>query len=100
MKSAKTIILGLDGLEPTVLEPLLAAGALPNLARLAALGGYARVATTLPAQTPVAWSTFATGVNPGGHGVFDFVRRDPRTYQPLFGLASSTSEAVKRSGRS
>src|SRR5262249_49284809 len=45
-------------------------------------GGYARVATTCPAQTPVAWSTFATGVNPGGHGVFDFIRRDPKTYLP------------------
>ena len=40
------------------------------------------MATTTPAQTPVAWSTFATGTNPGGHGIFDFIRRDPRTYLP------------------
>ncbi len=44
------------------------------------------MATTRPAQTPVAWSTFATGVNPGGHGVFDFIRRDPATYLPELAL--------------
>ncbi|HEX8203674.1 MAG TPA: alkaline phosphatase family protein, partial [Isosphaeraceae bacterium] len=79
-------MIGLDGLEPKVVEPMLAAGALPNLARLRAQGGYARVATTCPAQTPVAWSTFATGTNPGGHGIFDFIRRDPRTYLPDIAL--------------
>ena len=51
-----------------------------------ARGGSGRVATTAPAQTPVAWSTFATGVNPGGHGIFDFLRRDPATYRPDIGL--------------
>src|SRR5438093_7193902 len=65
---------------------MLAAGELPNLARLRAQGGLARVATTAPAQTPVAWSTFATGTNPGGHGIFDFIRRDPATYAPDFSL--------------
>ncbi len=65
---------------------MLSRGGLPNLARLRDRGGYARVATTTPAQTPVAWSTFATGVNPGGHGIFDFLRRDPSTYLPDLGL--------------
>jgi predicted AlkP superfamily phosphohydrolase/phosphomutase len=78
----KVIVIGLDGLEPRLVETLIAAGELPHLERLRALGGMARVATTDPAQTPVAWSTFATGTNPGGHGVFDFLRRDPRTYLP------------------
>ena len=82
----KVVVIGLDGFEPKIAEPLLAAGALPNLAKLRALGGYARLATTYPAQTPVAWSTFATGVNPGGHGIFDFIRRDPKTYLPDFSL--------------
>jgi Type I phosphodiesterase / nucleotide pyrophosphatase len=48
--------------------------------RLRDTGGYARIATTTPAQTPVAWSSFATGTNPGGHGIFDFIRRDKKTY--------------------
>jgi predicted AlkP superfamily phosphohydrolase/phosphomutase len=82
----RVIVIGLDGLEPKIVEPMLAAGELPYLAQLRARGGYARVATTYPAQTPVAWSTMATGTNPGGHGIFDFVRRDPKTYLPDFSL--------------
>jgi predicted AlkP superfamily phosphohydrolase/phosphomutase len=78
----KVIVIGLDGFEPKLVEGLFARQELPNLARLRAQGGYARVRTTYPAQTPVAWSTFATGVNPGSHGIFDFIRRDPRTYLP------------------
>jgi predicted AlkP superfamily phosphohydrolase/phosphomutase len=65
---------------------LLEANQLPNLARLKVQGGFARVATTRPAQTPVAWSTFATGTNPGGHGIFDFIRRNPNTYLPELAL--------------
>src|ERR687892_2919485 len=84
----KVIVIGLDGLEPKVAEPMLAAGELPNLARLRQQGGYCRLQTTYPAQTPVAWATFATGVNPGGHGIFDFLRRDPQTYRPA--LATNT----------
>lgn len=83
---SKVIVLGLDGLEPTILERMLAAGRMPNLARLTGGNGVQRLATTCPAQTPVAWSTFATGTNPGGHGIFDFVHRDPATYQPSFAL--------------
>ena len=61
-------------------------GELPSFARLRREGHYSRLATTYPAQTPVAWSSFATGTNPGGHGIFDFVSRDPATYFPDFGL--------------
>jgi predicted AlkP superfamily phosphohydrolase/phosphomutase len=82
----KVVVIGLDGLEQGIVAPMLAAGQLPHFARLAAAGGFARVATTSPAQTPVAWSTFATGTNPGGHGIFDFIRRDPATYQPDLAL--------------
>ncbi len=83
----KVVVVGLDGLEPEIVEPMLAAGELPNLAAIRGRGGYARLATTAPAQTPVAWSTFATGVNPGGHGIFDFLRRDPETYLPDLALS-------------
>ena len=79
-------MVGLDGLEPKIASSLMAAGELPHLASLARAGGFARVATTSPAQTPVAWSTFATGTNPGGHGIFDFVTRDPKTYLPDLAL--------------
>ena len=78
----KVIVVGLDGFEPKIVESLLSSGELPNLARLGKQGGFSRIQTTYPAQTPVAWSTFATGTNPGGHGIFDFIRRDPKTYLP------------------
>ena len=85
----RVIVLGLDGLDPGVAEPYMDAGRLPNLARLREAGGYRRLATTQPAQTPVAWSSFATGTNPGGHGIFDFLTRDPGAYRPevsLYGI--------------
>jgi predicted AlkP superfamily phosphohydrolase/phosphomutase len=82
----KVIIIGLDGFEPKIVERMLKAGELPNLAKLRDRGGYSRIRTTYPAQTPVAWSTFATGTNPGRHGIFDFIRRDPKTYLPDLSL--------------
>jgi predicted AlkP superfamily phosphohydrolase/phosphomutase len=82
----KVLVIGLDGLEPSIVEPLLAARDLPAFDQIRERGGYARVRTTCPAQTPVAWSTFATGVNPGGHGIFDFIGRDPKTYLPNLAL--------------
>ncbi len=82
----KVIIIGLDGLEPKIVKTLLQAGELPSFARLRDQGGFANVRTTYPPQTPVAWSTFQTGTNPGGHGIYDFLRRDPETYLPALSL--------------
>jgi predicted AlkP superfamily phosphohydrolase/phosphomutase len=82
----RVIVVGLDGFEPTLVDALVREGRLPNIGRMAAVSGVRRVATTFPAQTPVAWSTFATGVNPGGHGIFDFIHRDPSTYTPIVAL--------------
>jgi predicted AlkP superfamily phosphohydrolase/phosphomutase len=78
----KVIVIGLDGLEPGIVEAMLERGELPNLAKIRASGSYSRLQTTYPAQTPVAWSSFVTGTNPGGHGIFDFICRDPQTYLP------------------
>jgi predicted AlkP superfamily phosphohydrolase/phosphomutase len=55
---------------------------LPNLARLRERGSYSHLETTNPPQSPVAWSTFITGLDPGEHGIFDFVHRDPVTREP------------------
>ena len=86
MRYKRVVAIGLDGLEPSLVEAMLAAGELPHLSKLRQAGGYARVATTMPAQTPVAWSTFAVGANPGAHGIFDFLSRDPQTYLPRMAL--------------
>ncbi|HEY3418004.1 MAG TPA: alkaline phosphatase family protein [Armatimonadota bacterium] len=80
------IVLGFDGLDPRICEQLWQQGRLPHFARLRDEGWAGRVATTYPAQTPVAWSTFATGLNPGGHGIFDFLGRNPATYLPRVAL--------------
>ena len=82
----KVIVIGLDGLEPDIVEAMQHNGELPHMARLQNRGGYSRIKTTYPAQTPVAWSTFSTGTNPGGHGIFDFLSRDPNTYLPVLSL--------------
>ena len=83
----KVIVIGLDGLEPAIIEHMLERGELPSFDKLRRAGCYSRLKTTYPAQTPVAWSSFATGTNPGGHGIFDFVRRDPQTYLPDLALS-------------
>jgi predicted AlkP superfamily phosphohydrolase/phosphomutase len=80
------VVIGLDGLDPLLAESMMAKGELPHLDGLRRRGAYGRVATTMPAQTPVAWSTFAVGANPGAHGIFDFLRRDPGTYMPEIAL--------------
>lgn len=78
----RVVFLGLDGLDPRMTERLMAEGKMPNLARLRERGGYSRLRTTYPALSPVAWSSFATGVNPARHNIFDFLNRDLRTYAP------------------
>lgn len=91
----RLVILGLDGLEPTLTEKLMAEGKLPNLSRLKKEGLYSRLNTTIPAISPVAWSSFMTGTEPSKHNIFDFLDRDPRTYLP--GLSSARIRSPKRS---
>ena len=81
-KVDKVVILGLDGMEPTIAERFMAEGKLPNLARLRKEGAYARLQTTTPSISPVAWSSFMTGSEPSKHNIFDFLSRDPKTYLP------------------
>ncbi len=78
----KLIIIGLDGMEPTLVEKYLSEGKLPNFLKIKKSGAYARLQTTTPAISPVAWSSFMTGSHPAKHNIFDFLSRDPRTYLP------------------
>ena len=79
----KVIVLGIDGMDHGLLQAYIDEGRLPNFARLASEGGFAPLATTMPPLSPVAWSTFITGMDPGGHGIFDFLHRDPATMLPV-----------------
>ncbi len=78
----KIVILGLDGMEPTLADKYMAEGKLPNLSKLRKDGFYGRLRTTVPSISPVAWSSFMTGSEPSKHNIFDFLSRDPRTYLP------------------
>lgn len=78
----KFVILGLDGMDPKLAEEFLAEGKLPNLAKLREKGCFKPLATTIPSMSPVAWSSFQTGVNPGKHNIFDFLTRDKQSYLP------------------
>ena len=85
------IILGIDGMDPVFIEQHWED--LPNLKQLAAQGGFQRLATTIPPQSPVAWSTVITGMDPGGHGIFDFVHRDPFNRMPFSSMAETLAPA-------
>jgi predicted AlkP superfamily phosphohydrolase/phosphomutase len=74
---AKTFVLGLDGGTFRILQPLVDKGIMPNLAGIIARGAGRILKSTVPPVTGPAWTTFMTGVNPGEHGIFDFVRRAP-----------------------
>ena len=76
-------VVGVDGLDPVILERMIDAGEMPTFARLRAEGSFQTLGTSVPPQSPVAWSNFVTGMNPGGHGIFDFIHRDPATYKPI-----------------
>jgi len=82
----RVVVLGFDGVDHELLGGYL--DRLPALRKLRDEGAVTRCRTTNPPESPVAWATFATGLNPGGHGIFDFVRRDPATYRPLNGMVA------------
>ena len=87
----RVIVVGMDGLDPNLLDEYLQQELLPNFQKLKEQGTYTRLGTSNPALSPVAWSSFTTGSNPGRHGLFDFLRRNPSNYLPDLSL----SEVVK-----
>jgi predicted AlkP superfamily phosphohydrolase/phosphomutase len=80
---AGVFVVGIDGMDPVILERMMARGEMPNFARLRDEGTFQPLGTSTPPQSPVAWSNFVTGMNPGGHGIFDFIHRNPATYMPI-----------------
>jgi predicted AlkP superfamily phosphohydrolase/phosphomutase len=78
----RVLIIGLDGATWRVLAPLADSGRMPRLRDLMASGAWGPLRSTIPALTMPSWSSFVTGKNPGGHGVFAFTRTDPHGYVP------------------
>jgi len=83
----QVIILGLDGMDPALTAGFMRGGKLPNFARLKDSGAFAPLATSCPSISPVAWSSFMTGLDASYHGIFDFLTRDTGTYFPLLSSA-------------
>jgi predicted AlkP superfamily phosphohydrolase/phosphomutase len=69
---ARAVVIGLDGAAWHLLDPLLEDGLMPRLAALRSAGASGRLASTVPTYTPPAWTSAATGVNPGRHGIYGF----------------------------
>lgn len=86
------IVLGVDGMDPGFIERHW--DDLPNLRKLRADGQFMRLATTMPPQSPVAWSTFITGQAPAQHGIFDFVHRNPATLEPFSSFARTGESRI------
>lgn len=80
----KLIILGIDGMDPDLLTQFAREGKMPNFTKLMEQGSFRKLTTSIPPQSPVAWANLITGMNAGGHGLFDFIHRDPKTMQLYF----------------
>ncbi|MBM4013840.1 MAG: nucleotide pyrophosphatase [Planctomycetes bacterium] len=86
-KAKRVVIVGMDGMDPELTTKWMAEGKLPNLKKLADEGIFRPLSTATPSMSPVAWSSFMTGVDPGKHGIFDFITRDTCTYMPMLSSA-------------
>src|SRR6478735_10193472 len=84
--SQRLVILGFDGMDPALVRRWMREGKLPHFKRLAEQGGLYPLATTHSPESPTAWASFATGVNPGKHNIYDFLVRDTNTYLPDLGM--------------
>lgn len=82
----QVVVLGFDGADPGLVSRWMAEGRLPNIRKLSETGTVLPLGTTEPPESPVAWASFATGTNPGKHGIFDFLKVDRQKYVPDIGL--------------
>ncbi len=86
----RCIVLGFDGMDPSLAARFMREGLLPNFSKLARSGHFSSLRTSMPPQSPVAWSNFISGAGPGTHGIFDFIARDPQTLTPYLSTARLT----------
>jgi predicted AlkP superfamily phosphohydrolase/phosphomutase len=81
-REKRLLIIGIDGMDARLTQQMMDEGRLPNFAQLANDGGFSKLGTSIPPQSPVAWSNFISGSDPGTHQLYDFVHRDPRPADP------------------
>ncbi len=88
MQANKALVIGWDGATFDIIKPLIAKGRMPHTAGLMEAGVHAPLRSTVPAVTPVAWTSCMTGVNPGKHGIFDAFVLDQKARTMRFVNAS------------
>ncbi len=86
-RARRVVILGLDGMDPGIATKFMREGRMPNFQKLAERGVFRPLDTSVPSMSPVAWSTFSTGVDASQHCIYDFLTRDPCTYAPMLSSA-------------
>lgn len=95
----RVIVLGFDGMDYALTRELVAEGKMPNFERMAQSGTFTHLGTSAPPLSPVAWSDFITGMDSGGHGIFDFIHRNPDTMIPYLSTSlTHTPEPMKLLG--
>lgn len=105
MKKNRIFVIGLDGATFDVITPLIQEGKLPNIAGLMERGSWGTLRSTVPAFSPVAWTSMITGVNPGKHGIVDafihhndyrmsFVNSTYRRYKPIWSILNSLGKST------
>lgn len=87
----RLVIIGFDGMDPQLAQRFMDEGRMPNLKALSEEGGFSPLQTAYPSMSPVAWSSFSTGVDASRHNIFDFITRDPCTYLPILSSTEITS---------
>ena len=87
----KVVILGIDGMDPKLLQQFVNEGVMPNFKKLMEEGDFKPLQTSIAPQSPVAWSSFITGMDAGGHGIYDFLHRNPKTRIPYNSMAVATA---------
>jgi len=93
-EAQKVIVLAFDGADMNLTKQWMQEGHLPNLEKLQNTGCFKPLVPPYPPQTPVSWASFATGKNPGKTTIFDFLKRDPKTYMPDFAMNSVSKQQV------
>ena len=87
----RMVIVGFDGMDPKLAQRFMDEGRMPNLKALAAEGHFGPLKSAYPSMSPVAWSSFTTGVDASRHNIFDFITRDPCTYLPVLSSSEITT---------
>lgn len=98
----RVLFIGMDGMDPVLLQQWMDQGKLPNFKKLSEKGGFQPLATSMPPQSPVAWSNVISGCDPGTHEIYDFIHRNPNpkdeslVVEPYLSTSSIEAASVHR----